>query len=44
VLGNIFEQPIQDIWQGDRYEAFRRAFESDHPARHCSQCGLNWSY
>ena len=44
VLGNIFKEPIADIWQGERYEAFRRAFESDTPARHCSQCGLNWSY
>ena len=44
VLGNIFEEPIEAIWRGERYEAFRRAFESDHPARHCSQCGLNWSY
>jgi MoaA/NifB/PqqE/SkfB family radical SAM enzyme len=44
VLGNIFEQPIEEIWHGERYEQFRRAFESDHPARHCSQCGVNWSY
>src|SRR5690348_13798446 len=44
VLGNIFQEPITAIWHGERYEAFRRAFESDHPARHCSQCGLNWSY
>jgi MoaA/NifB/PqqE/SkfB family radical SAM enzyme len=44
VLGNIFQEPIAAIWQGERYEAFRRAFESDTPARHCSQCGLNWSY
>ena len=44
VLGNIFKEPIADIWKGERYEAFRRAFESDTPARHCSQCGLNWSY
>jgi MoaA/NifB/PqqE/SkfB family radical SAM enzyme len=44
VLGNIFQQPIEEIWNGEQYEAFRRAFESDHPARHCSQCGLNWSY
>ncbi|MGB8344771.1 MAG: radical SAM protein [Ktedonobacteraceae bacterium] len=44
VLGNIFQQPIEDIWYGERYEEFRRAFENDHPARHCSQCGLNWSY
>lgn len=44
VLGNVFQQSIENIWHGERYEAFRRAFESDHPARHCSQCGLNWSY
>jgi MoaA/NifB/PqqE/SkfB family radical SAM enzyme len=44
VLGNIFQEPIEAIWGGERYEAFRRAFESEHPARHCSQCGLNWSY
>ncbi len=44
VLGNIFQEPIAQIWQGERYEAFRQAFESNHPAKHCSQCGLNWSY
>jgi MoaA/NifB/PqqE/SkfB family radical SAM enzyme len=44
VLGNIFQQPIEEIWNGERYNAFRQAFESDHPARQCSQCGLNWSY
>ena len=44
VLGNAFEEPIEAIWHGERYEAFRRAFESDHPARHCAQCGVNWSY
>jgi len=44
VLGNIFEESIESIWHGERYAAFRLAFESDHPARHCSQCGLNWSY
>jgi len=44
VIGNVFQEPIEAIWHGERYEAFRRTFESDHPARHCSQCGLNWSY
>ena len=44
VLGNIFEESIEQIWNGERYRAFRRAFESDAPARHCSQCGVNWSY
>jgi MoaA/NifB/PqqE/SkfB family radical SAM enzyme len=44
VLGNVFQESIESIWRGDRYEAFRRDFESDHPAKHCSQCGINWSY
>jgi len=44
VLGNLFEEPIGGIWGGARYQAFRRAFESDHPPRHCAGCGLNWSY
>jgi len=44
VLGNIFQEPIERIWHGERYTAFRRAFESDAPARHCAQCGVNWSY
>ena len=44
VLGNIFQEPIESIWHGERYAAFRRAFESDTPAKHCSQCGINWSY
>ncbi len=44
VLGNVFQESIESIWQGEKYAAFRSAFESDHPARHCSQCGLNWSY
>jgi MoaA/NifB/PqqE/SkfB family radical SAM enzyme len=44
VLGNIFQEPIEQIWRGQRYQDFRRAFESDAPARHCAQCGVNWSY
>ncbi|QBD74970.1 radical SAM protein [Ktedonosporobacter rubrisoli] len=44
VLGNIFNESLEEIWQGERYTAFRDAFESEHPARHCAQCGLNWSY
>jgi MoaA/NifB/PqqE/SkfB family radical SAM enzyme len=44
VLGNIFQQSIEHIWYGERYSAFRQAFESETPARHCSQCGVNWSY
>jgi MoaA/NifB/PqqE/SkfB family radical SAM enzyme len=44
VLGNVLEQPITEVWSGGRYQAFRRAFESDRPPRHCSECGSGWSY
>ncbi len=44
VLGNVFQESIEQIWNGERYRAFRHAFESATPARHCSQCGVNWSY
>lgn len=44
VLGNVFKQPISEIWHGERYRAFREAFEGNHPPRHCAQCGTNWSY
>lgn len=42
-LGNIFEQPFADIWSGERYTAFRAAFESDTPWSHCAGCGTRWS-
>jgi MoaA/NifB/PqqE/SkfB family radical SAM enzyme len=44
VLGNVIDDPVDAVWHGDRYQSFRRAFESDRPPPHCSQCGLNWSY
>jgi MoaA/NifB/PqqE/SkfB family radical SAM enzyme len=44
VLGNVFKQSINEIWHGERYNAFRTAFEGNHPPRHCAQCGTNWSY
>jgi len=44
VLGNLFEESLEEVWLGPRYQAFRRAFESDQPPAHCSQCGVNWSY
>ena len=42
-LGNAFEQPFEDIWNGERYRAFRAAFESDSPWAQCAGCGSKWS-
>lgn len=44
VLGNVFEQPIQEIWNGAAYEAFRRAHASDDPPEPCRGCGTRWMY
>jgi MoaA/NifB/PqqE/SkfB family radical SAM enzyme len=43
ILGNVFEHPLAAIWQGDRYRAFRAAFESEHPPEWCAGCGSKWS-
>jgi radical SAM protein with 4Fe4S-binding SPASM domain len=42
-LGNVFEQPFATIWNGERYRAFRTAFESDTPWDQCAGCGSKWS-
>ncbi len=43
VLGNVFEQPFADIWNGPCYRAFRAAFDSDEPWDQCAGCGTKWS-
>jgi MoaA/NifB/PqqE/SkfB family radical SAM enzyme len=43
VLGNVFEQPFAEIWNGPRYRAFRAAFDSDAPWDQCAGCGTKWS-
>ena len=44
ILGNVFERPISEIWQGDRYREFRRAHRSDTPPEPCAGCGTRWMY
>jgi MoaA/NifB/PqqE/SkfB family radical SAM enzyme len=43
VLGNVFERPFAEIWNGPRYQAFRAAFDSDRPWDQCAGCGSKWS-
>lgn len=43
VLGNAFETPLAEIFDGPRYQAFRRALASDTPERCCQGCGVRWS-
>ena len=44
ILGNVFEQPIQEIWNGARYEEFRSAHRTDTPPEPCRGCGSLWMY
>jgi MoaA/NifB/PqqE/SkfB family radical SAM enzyme len=44
VLGNVFEQPLEAVWNGDRYQTLRAAVNSDAPAPWpCQYCGVKWS-
>jgi radical SAM protein with 4Fe4S-binding SPASM domain len=42
-LGNATQQSLREIWNGERYQQFRRALLSDQPPNACANCGLRWS-
>jgi radical SAM protein with 4Fe4S-binding SPASM domain len=44
VLGNVFAEPIEEIWNGPRYAAFRAAHRSQDPPEPCRGCGTRWMY
>ncbi|MBW7884880.1 MAG: SPASM domain-containing protein [Caldilineaceae bacterium] len=44
VLGNVLEQPLAEVWEGDRYQELRTAVLSEEPAPWpCQNCGVRWS-
>ena len=43
VLGNAFSDDFASIWNGERYQRFREAFESETAPDPCRGCGLLWS-
>ena len=43
VLGNIFEQTAEEIWNGQRYQQWRQAMLSGDPPEACAGCGAGWS-
>ena len=44
MLGNVLEQPLAEVWNGDPYQALRGAVLSSAPAPWpCQHCGLKWS-
>jgi MoaA/NifB/PqqE/SkfB family radical SAM enzyme len=42
-LGNATQQSLREIWNGPRYQDFRRALLSDDPPAACASCGVRWS-
>ena len=38
VMGNIFEQSVEEIWNGPKYQAFRAAMLSDDKPSMCKNC------
>jgi MoaA/NifB/PqqE/SkfB family radical SAM enzyme len=42
-LGDATQQSLRQIWNGPRYQDFRRALLSDAPPAACASCGVRWS-
>jgi radical SAM protein with 4Fe4S-binding SPASM domain len=43
ILGNVFETPLKEIWQGSKYRSFRKSHQTDSPPKSCRGCGNLWS-
>ena len=43
ILGNLFEQPFEKIWNDAEYQGFRTALLSTKPRQSCAGCGVFWS-
>jgi hypothetical protein len=42
-LGDATQESLRQIWNGPRYQDFRRALLSDKPPVACVSCGVRWS-
>ena len=43
ILGNVFQTPFAEIWNGDRTIERRRALYTQHPLHPCERCGQDWT-
>ena len=43
ILGNVFEQSLEQIWNGEKYFELRGRHQSSNPPASCSGCGVEWS-
>ncbi len=42
-LGNILEQPFDQVWNDERYQQWRTQLLSNAPHPACAGCGVHWS-
>jgi radical SAM protein with 4Fe4S-binding SPASM domain len=43
ILGNLYNQSLEEIWWGERYRIFRRDLQTAVPPEPCRGCGVKWS-
>jgi radical SAM protein with 4Fe4S-binding SPASM domain len=43
ILGNVFDTPLEEIWNGLKYTRFRKQRQTDTPPVCCQGCGIFWS-
>jgi radical SAM protein with 4Fe4S-binding SPASM domain len=43
ILGNVFNESLEEIWLGPGYTNFRKQHQSDAPPQCCRGCGVRWS-
>ncbi|HEX9439270.1 MAG TPA: radical SAM protein [Roseiflexaceae bacterium] len=44
ILGNVFERPLAEVWNGRPYQELRAAVLGERPAPWpCQHCGVRWS-
>ncbi len=43
ILGNALTEPFAQIWNGERYQGFRKQFETREAPDPCRGCGRLWS-
>lgn len=42
-LGNATQQTLREIWNGEKYQEFRRGLLGTAPPKPCQSCGMRWS-
>lgn len=43
ILGNAFRQPLEEIWNGPRYQRWRARMLEGEPPSACAKCGSAWA-